>query len=316
MRIERSNPEAIAHAAAILRRGGLVAFPTETVYGLGADAASDKALAGVFAAKERPRFNPLIVHVRDIEHAQTLAEFPPPAVRLAKAFWPGPLTLVLPRRARAPVSLLATAGLDSIALRVPAHETARLLLEESGLAVAAPSANRSGALTSTTAAHVAEHFGAVIDLILDAGPTPWGIESTIVGVAGTAPILLRFGALTREHIEAVIGPVGKDRGDTITAPGQSRSHYAPKTPLRLNARTAVDGEALLAFGPPPAHGASVVRNLSKTGNLREAATNLFAMLHELDHTGCAVIAVMPIPDHDLGEAMNDRLRRGAAPKDT
>ena len=313
--IKPAKPDAIARAAAILRRGGLVAFPTETVYGLGADAANDSAVAGIFAAKERPRFNPLIVHVRDLAHAQTLTALSEPALQLAKEFWPGPLTLVLSKRAHAPVSLLVTAGLDTIALRVPAHETARLLLKESQLAIAAPSANRSGTLSSTTAAHVAESLGEAVDLILDAGPAGHGIESTIVGSYDEAPLLLRPGALPREQIEAVIGPLMTRTGDTIASPGQLRSHYAPRTPLRLNARDAAADEAFLAFGTPPAQRARVTRNLSESGDLPEAAANLFSMLHELDRAGCIAIAVMPIPEHGLGEAINDRLRRAAAPRD-
>jgi L-threonylcarbamoyladenylate synthase len=314
MRIEPANADSLARAAAILRRGGLVAIPTETVYGLAADAANDGAVAGIFAAKERPRFNPLIVHVRDLEHAKALAEFSDAALRLAEAFWPGPLTLVLPRRAQAPVSLLATAGLETIALRMPSHEIARQLLEESGLAIAAPSANRSGTISSTTATHVAESLGQRVDLIIDAGPAQHGIESTIVGLYGDGPVLLRPGVFPRRDIEAVIGPLHAHSSDAIAAPGQLRSHYAPATPLRLNAMNASADEALLAFGPPPAHNARAMRNLSPSGDLREAAANLFRMLHELDGAGCTAIAVMPIPEHGIGEAISDRLRRAAAPK--
>jgi L-threonylcarbamoyladenylate synthase len=221
--------------------------------------------------------------------------------------------LVLPRRDEAPVSLLTSAGLDTIAVRVPAHQTARRLLEESRLAIAAPSANRSGHVSSTTAAHVAESFGATVDLILDAGPAQHGIESTIVGLYDATPVLLRPGALPREDVEAVVGPLCAFVADAIASPGQMQSHYAPNTPLRLNAQSAAPGEALLAFGAPLVH-APVMRNLSESGDLREAAANLFAMLHELDHTGSATIAVMPIPGYGLGEAINDRLRRAAAPK--
>lgn len=313
MPIEPANPDSVARAATILNRGGLVAMPTETVYGLAANAADDRAVAGIFAAKKRPRFNPLIVHVRDLEHAQTLADFSGSARHLAERFWPGPLTLVLPRREQAPVSLLATAGLDTIAIRVPAHETARQLLDKSQLAIAAPSANRSGTISSTTAGHVAESFGASIDLVLDAGPARHGIESTIVGLYGAAPVLLRPGALPREEIEAVAGPLRAHAG-AIASPGQLRSHYAPKTPLRLDVRNVAPGEALLAFGSPPAH-VPIMRNLSEAGDLREAAANLFAMLYALDRAGASAIAVMPIPWHGLGEAINDRLRRAAAPKD-
>jgi L-threonylcarbamoyladenylate synthase len=314
LEVAPANAESIARAAAILRRGGVVAFATETVYGLGADAASDSAVAGIFAAKQRPRFNPLIVHVRDLAHAQTLAEFSQDALALARAVWPGPLTLVLPRLADAPVSLLATAGLETIALRAPAHETARALLALSGLAIAAPSANRSGTVSSTSAAHVAESFGKDVDLILDSGPAQHGIESTIIGLHGGSPVLLRSGAFSRQEIESIIGPVGTHASGVISSPGQLRSHYATHTPLRLNARDAGAHEALLAFGPLPIHNAGTVRNLSESGNLREAGANLFSMLRELDAAGCAAIAAMPIPDHGLGEAINDRLRRAAAPK--
>ena len=314
MAVEAANGDSIARAATILRRGGLVAIPTETVYGLAANAANDRAIAGIFAAKDRPRFNPLIVHVRDLEHAQTLAGFSDSARRLAETFWPGPLTLVLPRRTDAPVSLLATAGLDTIAIRVPAHETARQLLAVSQLALAAPSANRSGSMSSTTAEHVAGSFGEAIDLILDAGPSQHGIESTIVGLYDATPVLLRPGALPGEEIETIVGPLRAHTGGAIASPGQLRSHYAPKTHLRLNAQDAAPDEALLAFGAPPIH-TSVMRNLSEAGDLREAAANLFAMLHELDSTHSTAIVVMPIPERGLGEAINDRLRRAAAPKD-
>ena len=315
MPTEPANRDSIVRAAAFLRRGGLVAIPTETVYGLAANAADDRAVAGIFAAKQRPRFNPLIVHVRDLSHAQTLVAFSDPARHLAETFWPGPLTLVLPRRAGAPVSLLASAGLDTIAVRVPAHQTAQRILEESQLAIAAPSANRSGLLSSTTAAQVAESFGDAVDLILDAGATQHGIESTIVGLDETEPVLLRPGALTREQIEVVVGRLRACSGSVIASPGQLRSHYAPRARLRLNAHEASANEALLAFGRSQAH-APIMRNLSETGDLCEAAANLFAMLHELDRAGCTAIAVMPIPEHGLGEAINDRLRRAAAPKDS
>jgi len=315
MPIVPANRHSIARAAAILHHGGLVAIPTETVYGLGANAADDRAVAGIFAAKERPRFNPLIVHVRSLEHAQAFGDFSQTALQLAGTFWPGPLTMVLPRRAHAPVSLLATAGLDTIALRVPAHHTARAVLEKAQLAIAAPSANRSGTISSTSATQVAESLGEAVDLVLDAGPAKLGIESTIVGLYGPAPLLLRPGALAREEIEAVTGPLGGGAGGTIASPGQLRSHYAPRTPLRLDAHHANADEALLAFGPPPVQ-ARVMRNLSETGDLREAGANLFSMLHELDRVGSAAIAVMRIPEHGLGEAINDRLRRAAAPKHT
>lgn len=313
-RIETASDESISHAAEILRSGGLVALPTETVYGLGADAANDRAVAATFAAKERPRFNPLIVHVRDLEHAQTLAQFPPRALALAEAFWPGPLTLVLPRRSGATVSLLASAGLDTIALRAPAHDIAQRVLRESGLAISAPSANRSGEVSPTTAAHVAESLGDRVDLILDAGPARWGIESSIVGFDARGPVLLRSGALSRDRIEALVGRLYSPQSGSVTSPGQLRSHYAPQTPLRIDVVAPRADEALLAFGTGmPVH-TGTMRNLSPSGDLNEAAANLFSMLRELDSAGCAAIAVMPVPRHGLGEAINDRLQRAAAPR--
>ena len=313
-RIEIADGDSIARAGEILRSGGLVAIPTETVYGLGADASNDRAVADTFAAKGRPRFNPLIVHVRDLEHAQSLAQFSQGALALAEAFWPGPLTLVLPRRPDAQVSLLASAGLNTIALRAPAHEIAQRLLRESGLAVSAPSANRSGEVSPTTAPHVAESLGGRVDLILDAGPARWGIESAIVGFDTRGPVLLRPGALSRDKIEAVVGQLHSPQSGRVTSPGQLRSHYAPQTPVRLDITAPRADEALLAFGTNiPAH-AGATRNLSPAGDVREAAANLFSMLRELDAAGCAGIAVMPVPRHGLGEAINDRLRRACAPR--
>jgi len=310
--VQKANAESIARAAAILRRGGLVAFPTETVYGLGANAVNDEAVAAIFAAKRRPRFNPLIVHVRNLEHAREFADFNSQAQSLAEAFWPGPLTMVLPRRPRARISLLASAGLDSIALRVPSHPTAHLLLRESGLAIAAPSANPSGSVSPTTAAHVAESLGGSVDLVLDDGAAGLGIESAIVGFAEFGPLLLRPGALPRAKIEALVGRLQASTGETIVSPGQMTSHYAPRAELRLDAQTVHCGEALLAFGPEVPMSVQLIRNLSPSADVREAAANLFAMLRELDASGCRCIAVMPIPEHDLGEAINDRLRRAAA----
>ena len=313
-RIEAANSETISQAVQNLRRGKLVGIPTETVYGLGADAANDLAVAAIFAAKARPCFNPLIVHVRDLVHAQTLADFPEQAHMLAAAFWPGPLTLVLPRRAGAHVSLLASAGLETVALRAPAHEIAQALLCRSGLAIAAPSANRSGEISPTTAQHVVEGLGDAIDIVLDAGPARHGIESTIVGFDRSGVLLLRPGAVPRETIEAVVGELGTHRSGRVTSPGQLRSHYAPRTPLRLDALEAEPDEALLSFGShQPAH-SGPTRNLSTSGDLREAAANLFAMLRDLDATGSASIAVMPVPGNGLGEAINDRLRRASAPR--
>jgi L-threonylcarbamoyladenylate synthase len=307
----------IARAADILRSGGLVAFPTETVYGLGADATNDRAVAAIFEAKGRPRFNPLIVHVKDAEHAATLVKFNPKAEQLAQAFWPGPLTLVLPRQPDSPLSLLVSAGLDTVAVRVPAHAVAQDLLAASAVPIAAPSANRSGHLSSTTAAHVAADLAGRVAMVLDTGPTPQGIESTVIGFENERPVLLRPGAIARQEIERVAGPLGRPQtAGRIASPGQLVSHYAPHTPLRLNAQTSEAEEALLAFGPEAPKGAHITRNLSPSGSLTEAAANLFAMLRELDASGARRIAVMPIPEHGLGEAINDRLRRAAAPRET
>jgi L-threonylcarbamoyladenylate synthase len=294
---------AIVEAAALLRRGGLVAFPTETVYGLGADATNGEAVAAIFAAKGRPRFNPLIVHVRDLAAAGRLVELHPAARALAEAFWPGALTLVLPRRADSKLSLLVSAGLDTVALRVPAHPVAAKLLAEADLPVAAPSANRSGRVSATTAAHVAGELGA--DLVLDGGPTPLGIESTVIGFEDGRPVLLRPGAVPRADAERVAGPLGAPSGGAVHSPGQLASHYAPRARLRLNATREVS----LGFGPGEA-----TLNLSPKGDLKEAAANLFAMLRALDATGTQTIAVAPIPATGLGEAINDRLARAAAPR--
>jgi L-threonylcarbamoyladenylate synthase len=306
---------AIAAAAKLLREGRLVAFPTETVYGLGADANNDRAVAAIFAAKARPRFNPLIVHVAGMADAERLVEFSPMGRILAGTFWPGPLTLVLPRKSPSPLSLLVSAGLDTVAIRVPGHSIARKLLAASGLAIAAPSANASGEVSPTTAAHVRESLGGKVDLILDGGPAKLGLESTIIGFEDDRPVLLRAGAIAREDIKTITGPLQHPAADKVPAPGQLPSHYAPRARLRLNAVTAGAGEVLLAFGAPPATHARVMRNLSATVDLQEAAANLFAMLRALDALRPACIAVMPIPEHGLGEAINDRLRRAAAPRE-
>jgi L-threonylcarbamoyladenylate synthase len=305
-----ADASAITTAAAILRRGGLVAFPTETVYGLGADATNGEAVAGIFAAKGRPRFNPLIVHVRDLAQAETLAEFTDNARALAAAFWPGALTLVLPRRKDSPLTLLVSAGLDTVALRVPSHPLAIRLIAETGRPLAAPSANASGRISSTTAAHVAEELGDKVDLILDGGAAPLGIESTVIGYENGRPALLRPGAVPREAVEKIAGKLAAFSGEAISSPGQLESHYAPRAKVRLNAHEAEPGEMLLAFGPD----APGTMNLSATGDLKEAASNLFVMLRRLDALGPARIAVMPVPENGLGEAINDRLRRAAAPR--
>lgn len=310
-----------AAATRVLRDGGLVAFPTETVYGLGADAANAATIARLYRAKGRPAFNPLIAHVSDLAAAQRIARFSASALALAHAFWPGPLTLVLPKGAGCPVADLATAGLDTIALRVPAHPVAREILREFGGAVVAPSANLSGHVSPTTAAHVQHDLEGRIDLIIDGGPVDVGIESTIVGCFDR-PVLLRPGGISRADIERVLGgplaspdPAATDRQPQ--ASGMLASHYAPRARVRPNASSLAPGEALLAFGRaglPGIDTAIAVMNLSERGDLREAAANLFGCLRALDNSGARTIAVMPIPDDGLGEAINDRLRRAAAPK--
>jgi len=305
------NAAEIAEAARLLRSGGLVAFPTETVYGLGADATADRAVARVYEAKGRPSFNPLIVHVPNLAVASRLGDMPDMAKRLADAFWPGPLTLVVPRRDLCPVSLLASAGLPSLALRVPAHSVAQALLQAVDRPVVAPSANPSGRMSPTTAAHVKAGLGGKVGLILDGGPCAVGLESTIVGFLGSEPQLLRPGGLARPKIEKVLGrklALAAANGAPV-APGQLASHYAPHAQLRLDAEMARAGEIYLGFGSRDGD-----RNLSPSGDLVEAAANLFRMLHELDETRAAIIAVAPIPHEGLGEAINDRLRRAAAPR--
>jgi len=304
---------AVAEAAAILKAGGLVGFPTETVYGLGADAGNDRAMARLFEAKGRPRFNPLIVHVASKADAARLARLDSRAEALAARFWPGPLTLVLARRADCGISLLASAGLDTLAIRVPDHPTARTLLQAAGRPIAAPSANRSGMLSPTTAAHVVAGLNGRVDLVLDGGPCPVGIESTIVDLSVAPAALLRPGGLAAADIEAVVGPLAPpDGGGAVKSPGRLVRHYAPSHPIRLAATAAADDEALIAFGPEVPAGARVTFNLSRGGDLVEAAANLFAMLHAADRAEVAAIAVMAIPDRGLGLAINDRLRRAAA----
>lgn len=321
--IKKVDSEAIAAAARCLAAGGLVAFPTETVYGLGADAQDGIAVARLYDAKGRPAFNPLIAHVPDLDAARELARFDAAAERLASALWPGPLTLVLPKTSGCTVSDLATAGLDSIAVRVPDHPVARDILKAFGRPVVAPSANRSGHVSPTTAQHVLADLRGRIDLIIDGGATPVGVESTIVSCLGE-PTLLRPGGVPRTAIEQMLGqPVGDaspeagaDEGEAPLAPGQLASHYAPRSQLRLDAASVAPGEALLAFGPRPPAGATPVRtlNLSPGADLIEAAANLFSHLRALDAAGASSIAVMPVPHDGLGEAINDRLARAAAPR--
>ena len=305
------SPAGLEQAARLLRGGALVSFPTETVYGLGADATDDRAVAQIFEAKGRPRFNPLIVHLPDLDSVDRFAVLEGDALRLADAFWPGPLTLVLPRRAGGGLSPLVSAGLDTVAVRVPDHPLARALLTETGRPVAAPSANPSGRISPTEADHVLAGLAGRIAAVLDGGPCPVGVESTIVGFAPD-PVLLRPGGLPVEALEACLGaPLAKMAPDgPVTAPGQLASHYAPRAPVRLNARAAEPGERLLGFGA--VEGAAL--NLSPSGDLVEAAAMLFHHLHALDRAGDGPIAVSPIPEHGLGVAINDRLRRAAAPR--
>jgi L-threonylcarbamoyladenylate synthase len=306
-------------AARALAAGGLVAFPTETVYGLGADATHATAIALLYQAKGRPAFNPLISHVSDLTAARRIGRFDDTALKLAEAFWPGPLTLVLPKTSDCAVADLATAGLDTIAIRIPSHPVARAILKSFGKPVVAPSANLSGHVSPTTAAHVHGDLGGRIDLIVDGGAVEVGVESTIVGCF-EAPMLLRPGGLPREDIERVLGrklmhappDAASDSGQPL-APGMLASHYAPRTRVRLDAHAIEPGEALLAFGPPVAGAdkAVAVLNLSPRSNLTEAASNLFGYLRALDAKQARTIAVMTIPNHGLGEAINDRLRRAA-----
>jgi L-threonylcarbamoyladenylate synthase len=318
---------AIAAAARCLAAGGLLAFPTETVYGLGADACNGEAIARLYEAKGRPAFNPLICHVGELAAAERLGDFDAAAERLAQTFWPGPLTLVVPKRPDCAVAELATAGLQTIALRVPDHPIARAILAEFGQPVVAPSANRSGHVSPTTAAHVLADLEGRVDLIIDGGPTRVGLESTIVACLDR-PALLRPGGVPRAEIERVLGhalaegaaegPVAGADGVVPIAPGQLASHYAPCAALRLDAWSVHAGESLLAFGPvlpPGAVGAARVLNLSERGDLIEAAANLFSHMRALDAPGVGTIAVMRVPHHGLGEAINDRLRRAAVERD-
>lgn len=321
------TPDALPRAAALLRDGALVAFPTETVYGLGADATNGQAVAGIFAAKGRPHFNPLIAHYPSAEAAFADVVADDRARLLAARFWPGPLTLVLPRRPGCAVDLLAGAGLDTLAVRVPGHPIALALLRQVGRPVAAPSANRSGRVSPTEAAHVLVELGGRIAAVLDGGPCAVGVESTVLDLSDPAggAVLLRPGGVTAEAIAALIGPIGRTlpvaaaaRTASLRSPGLLLSHYAPRLPVRLGALHVAADEALLGFGPAPLAGAAVAWNLSAAADLAEAAARLFAGLRWLDaegaRAGCRGIATMPVPDHDLGLAINDRLARAAAPR--
>ena len=309
-RIGRYGKAAIEEAAALIRDGQTVAVPTETVYGLAGRADSGDAVARIYGAKGRPSFNPLIVHVGEMAQAELLAVFDDTARQLAKAFWPGPLTLVLPVRATAPLASLTTAGLDTIALRMPAHRAMRDLLEAAGLPLAAPSANASGSISPTRAEHVARSLDGRIPFIIDDGPTSLGLESTIVAIVGGKVRLLRPGPITADDISRIAGPVSvRDEAEAISAPGQMASHYAPSKPVRLNATEGRAGEWLIGFGPVAGDA-----SLSRAGDLVEAAARLFDLLHEADMQDRPAIAIAPVPEDGLGLAINDRLKRAAAPR--
>lgn len=327
-RILSANSEAITEAAAVLKAGGLVGMPTETVYGLAANACDGRAVAKVFEAKGRPQFNPLIVHVNDIDQACEIADMSALELAVAQVFWPGPLTLILRRKEDSGLSDLVSAGLSTVAVRVPAHKTARKLIEACGFPIAAPSANKSGSLSTTTPAHVAQSLGEAVDLILADGASTVGLESTVLDCTGEQPYVLRPGGITAEELSRVIGlEVTYDLGEhgkAVKSPGQLLKHYAPSIPVRLDAIDLEQGEALLSFGATKFMGLkgsgeravdelpqSAVRHLSRDGDLYEAAANLFAMMRELDKPEHRAIAVMNIPETGVGVAINDRLRRAA-----
>jgi len=311
----------LSRAADMLAQGGLVAFPTETVYGLGADARNADAVAAIYAAKDRPTFNPLISHVADPAAAFALGQATPLATALADAFWPGPMTLILKRRADCPIAMLTSAGLDRIALRVPADENARSLLRQFGGPVAAPSANPSGRISPSRAEHVMAGLDGRIDMVLDGGRCDSGVESTVIDCSGDAAVILRPGGVTREQVETTLMAAGlnlantpySDQPETLVSPGMMQSHYAPDTSLKMNVRTASDGMELIGFGAVAGAG-ELALNLSPDGDTSEAAANLFDMLHAADDIGAAIIGVAPVPADGLGEALNDRLRRAAAPR--
>ena len=317
VRIVTVTPESITEAAAVIRQGGLLGLPTETVYGLAANACDGQAVARIFEAKGRPSFNPLIVHIAQPEDAHALADFTDMAKDITAAFWPGPLTVILPRAKACPVSDLATAGLPSIALRCPAHPVARDVIKQAGVPVAAPSANASGTLSPTAPHHVAQSLGDKLDMILAAGACSVGLESTVLDLTGDTPVILRPGAITPDDIARVCGitpAIDEGQHDAPKSPGQLLRHYAPRTPIRLNALTLEDGEAYLAFGPTLIGRSlpeTAKRNLSDKGDLHEAAANLFSYMHALDGAGCKAIAVAPVPETGLGIAINDRLKRAA-----
>jgi L-threonylcarbamoyladenylate synthase len=309
MPIVPATTAAITQGASLLNSGRLVVFPTETVYGLGGDATDDRAVAAIFAAKGRPKFNPLIIHLASAAAADDIVAMDERARHLAERFWPGPLTLILPRRQGCRVSLLASAGLDSLALRVPAHPVALDLLAACGCPVAGPSANPSGRISPTTAQHAADGLGGRVAMILDGGPCRVGVESTVLDLTSSVPTLLRPGGITRERLEQELGPIARaTHSANPRSPGMLTSHYAPALPVRLNAQDRRPGEALLGFGAA----AEADLNLSPGADLSEAAANLFAMMRALDRPEFTGIAVMTIPGHGLGLAINDRLQRAAA----
>lgn len=317
MNIVTATPANVAKAAALFREGKLVAFPTETVYGLGGDATNDRAVASIFEAKGRPEFNPLIAHVAAPRELEALVVMNDMARLLVEKLWPGPLTLVLPRAKGCPVSLLASAGLDTLAVRMPSHPVALELLRAAVRPIAAPSANASGKLSPTTPEHVAESLGDKVDLILDGGRCEVGVESTVLDLTGSQPDILRHGGVTREMLEPIIGKLGERLHDELMpqSPGMLASHYAPHLPVRLNVLEAKPTEALLCFGSViPEHKGLKQLNLSPQGDVNEAAANLFAMLRALDHPQFSGIAVMPVPETGLGAAINDRLHRAAIPR--
>jgi len=312
--IFEANDENIEKAANHLKNGGLVAFPTETIYGLGANATSDNAVARIYEAKGRPNFNPLIAHFADMADAEEYVEFDGKAKILANFFTPGPLTMILPRKEHTNISLLCAAGLPTLAVRVPRHKVARELIKKAGVPIAAPSANRSGTLSPTSAEHVYNSLGDAAEMILSAGNSEVGLESTIIDMTRDIPVILRAGAVTKQDLEPYIGQVEIEINpvdDKPKCPGQLLRHYAPKTKVRLNATDINDGEVLLAFGELSFKPECEYLNLSEEGSLREAAANLFSYLHKLDKLGADCIAVMPIPDEGLGLAVNDRLSRAA-----
>jgi L-threonylcarbamoyladenylate synthase len=312
-----ASEEALDEAARLLQAGRLVAFPTETVYGLGADATNGDAVAGIFKAKGRPDFNPLICHVPDLAAAEKLGIFDATARKFAAAFWPGALTLVVQKQPDCPVAKEVSAGLQTIAIRVPDHALAQSLLKKSGCPLAAPSANRSGAVSPTMAAHVVESLGAKVDLVLDGGACEVGLESTVLAVDEYPPVLLRPGGVTLSMLRVIDSNVREAKPGQpklLKSPGMLESHYAPRLPVHMNADKPEPGEAWLAFGPAAITDGLTSINLSPSGNTEEAASNLFAFLRIMDRAEFSAIAVAPIPDDGIGQAINDRLKRAAAPR--